>query len=326
MLQVKFVSGKYLGSIEEWFLSRLRPGDVFWFAGRNLELVRIKDMAAQVRPSKSKNGIIPSWEGGKMPLSSQLAEMIRHKVNDYHNGIINDKELKFLDPLLREQAERSMLPSDNELLIEKIKSKEGCHVFVYPFEGRYVHEGMAAIMAGRIALLKPITFSIAQNDYGFELLSDQDIPIEEALDNDLFTSRHLSDDVEKSVNTTEMARRRFRDIAAIAGLVFTGFPGKQIKTKHLQASSKLFFSVFEDYEKDNLLLKEAYDELYDFQLEIARLRRAFERIEKQSIVLKYPQRFSPFSFPIFTERWREKFSNEDIEARVKKIKAQIEKD
>lgn len=326
MLQVKFVTGKYLGTIEEWFISRLKPGDIFWFAGRNLEFVRLKDMHVQVRASNSKNGIIPSWEGGKMPLSSQLAETIRHQLNEYHHGRSKDKELEFLSPLLNEQAKRSVLPHDGELLIEKIKTREGCHVFVYPFEGRYVHEGMAAIMANRISLFKPITFSIAMNDYGFELLSDQDIPIEEAVDSDLFSTRHLQEDIQKSVNTTEMAKRRFRDIASIAGLVFTGFPGKQIKTKHLQASSKLFFSVFEDYEKDNLLLKEAYDELYDFQLQVTRLRNAFSRIEKQQIVIKYPERFSPFSFPIFTERWREKFSSEDIEARVKKIKAQIEKD
>ena len=324
-LTVKFVGGKYLGTIEEYFISRLKPGDVFWFAGRNLEFVRVQDMTVQVRASKSRNGIIPSWEGGKMPLSSQLAAMVRHQLNEYYDGSSSAKELKFLAPLLEEQRKRSVLPHENELLIEKITTKEGCHVFVYPFEGRYVNEGMAAIMANRIALFRPITFSIAMNDYGFELLSDQDIPIEEAIDSDLFSTRHLVDDIIKSMNTTEMARRRFRDIAAIAGLVFTGYPGKQIRTRHLQASSKLFFNVFEDYEKDNLLLREAYDELYDFQLEIVRLRNAFERIEKQKIILKYPERFSPFSFPIFTERWREKFSNEDIEARVMKIKARIEK-
>jgi ATP-dependent helicase Lhr and Lhr-like helicase len=326
MLTVKYVSGKYLGTIEEWFISRLKPGDVFWFAGKNLEFIRMKDMVVQVRPTKAKNGLVPSWQGGKMPLSSQLAATIRHQINEYHLGNIKDKELKFLTPLLEEQKKRSVLPAESELLIEKIKTKEGCHVFVYPFEGRYVHEGMAAIMANRISLFKPITFSIAMNDYGFELLSDQDIPIEDAVDSDLFSSANLHEDILKSVNTTEMAKRRFRDIASIAGLIFTGFPGKQVKTKHLQASSKLFFSVFEDYEKDNLLLREAYDELYDFQLEVVRLRNAFERIEKQQIIVKYPERFSPFSFPIFTERWREKFSNEDIETRVMKIKAQIEKE
>ncbi|HRG38264.1 MAG TPA: helicase-related protein, partial [Bacteroidia bacterium] len=325
MLQIKFVTGKYLGTIEEWFISRLKPGDVFWFAGRNLEYVRIKDMTVQVRTSTSKNGIIPSWQGGKMPLSTQLAATIRHQLNEYGKGNVKDKELKFLAPLLEEQKKRSILPNEKQLLIEKITTKEGCHVFVYPFEGRYVHEGMAAIMANRIALFKPITFSIAMNDYGFELLSDQDIPIEDAVDSDLFTTKHLNEDILKSVNTTEMAKRRFRDIASIAGLVFTGFPGKHVKTKHLQASSKLFFNVFEDYEKDNLLLKEAYDELYDFQLEIVRMRNAFERIEQQEIVVQKLERFSPFSFPIFTERWREKFSNEDIATRVQRIKSQMEK-
>jgi ATP-dependent Lhr-like helicase len=325
MLQVKFINGKYLGSIEEWFISRLKPGDVFWFAGKNLEFVRIKDMMVQVRSSNSKKGMIPSWQGGKMPLSSQLAATIRHQLNEYHKGFNTDKELTFLAPLLEEQKKRSVLPNENELLIEKIKTREGCHVFVYPFEGRYVHEGMAAIMANRIALFKPITFSIAMNDYGFELLSDQDIPIEDAVDSYLFSSAHLNEDIVKSVNTTEMAKRRFRDIASIAGLVFTGFPGKQIKTKHLQASSKLFFDVFADYEKDNLLLKQAYDELFDFQLEVVRLRNAFERIENQKIRVVQLERFSPFSFPIFTERWREKFSNEDIETRIQKMKLQLEK-
>jgi ATP-dependent helicase Lhr and Lhr-like helicase len=326
LLQVKFIGGKYIGSIEEYFISKLKPGDVFWFSGRNLELIRIKDMAVQVRASNRKNGIIPSWQGGKMPLSSQLSETTRERLNEYNKTNTLDNELKFLKPLIEEQIKRSHLPKENELLIEKVTTREGCHVFVYPFEGRFVHEGMAAIMANRISLFKPISFSIAMNDYGFELLSDQDIPIEDAIDSNLFSSKYLGDDILKSVNTTEMAKRRFREIASIAGLVFTGYPGKQIKTKHLQASSQLFFGVFEDYEKDNLLLKEAYDEVYDFQLEFVRLQNAFLRIEKQNIILKQLKKFSPFSFPIFTDRLREKFSNEDLEARVMKIKAQIEKD
>ncbi len=325
-MTVKFLGGKWIGSIEENFISRLKPGNVFWFAGKNLELIMVKDMNALVRISKSKNGIIPSWAGGKMPLSTQLAASIRHQLNAYHKGEKFDRELKFLQPLFEEQERRSILPDENRLLIEKINTKEGCHIFVYAFEGRYVHEGMAAIMANRLSLFKPITFSIAMNDYGFELLSDQDIPIEEAVDSDLFSSEHLNEDILKSVNTTEMARRRFRDIASIAGLVFTGYPGKHIKTRHLQASAQLFFGVFMEHEKDNLLLKQAFDEVYDFQLEIVRLRNAFERIEKQEIIITHPSKPTPFSFPIFTGRWREKFSSEDIEARVMKIKEQIEKE
>lgn len=320
MMQVVFMGGKRLGSIEEWFISRLNPGDHFWFAGRNLELVMVKDLKAMVRNTNKKSGIIPSWMGGRMPLSSYLSVALRHELNEYYSGRQKDIELKFLQPLFDTQAERSYLPKENELLIEKIQTKEGCHVFIYPFEGRFVHEGMAAIIAHRIAQIKPFSFSIAMNDYGFELLSDQDIPIEAVLEDNLFSPDHLNEDVVKSINITEMARRRFRDIAGIAGLVFSGYPGKQIKTKHLQASAQLFFNVFEDFEKDNLLLRQAYEEVFDFQLEIARLRDAFDRIYTHRIILKYPDKPTPFSFPIFAERFREKYSNESIEDRIEKMK------
>lgn len=326
MMQVVFMGGKRLGSIEEWFISRLNPGDHFWFAGRNLELVMVKDLKAMVRAGKKKTGVIPSWQGGRMPLSSYLSEAIRHELNEYYNGRQKDIELKFLEPLFELQAERSYLPKENELLIEKINTKEGCHVFIYPFEGRFVHEGMAAIIAHRIAQIRPFSFSIAMNDYGFELLSDQDIPIEAALNEGLFSPERLSEDVMKSINTTEMARRKFRDIASIAGLVFSGYPGKQVKTKHLQASAQLFFNVFEDFEKSNLLLRQAYEEVFDFQLEIARMQAAFQRINTHNIVLQYPERPTPFSFPIFAERFREKYSNESVEDRIRKMALSLEVD
>lgn len=324
MMQVKFLGGKYLGSIEEWFISRLKPDDNFWFAGRNLELVMVKDMAAIVRASKKKKGIVPSWMGGRLPLSSYLTDAIRHKLNEAGNNI-PDREMDFLKPLFEEQRSRSYLPKENELLIEKITTKEGCHVFFYPFEGKFVHEGMAAIIAYRLGRIQPFSFSIAMNDYGFELLSDQDIPMDEDLVKDLFSMENLSNDITGSINTTEMARRKFRDIAGIAGLVFQGYPGKQVKTKHLQANSGLFFNVFRDYEKDNLLLKQAYEEVYDFQLEIVRMRAAFERISAHDIIVKYPRQLTPFAFPIFAEVFREKFSNESLADRMNKIKAQLEK-
>jgi len=324
MMQVVFMRGKRLGSIEEWFISRLNPGDHFWFAGRNLELVMVKDLKAFVRAGKKKTGVIPSWQGGRMPLTSYLSEAIRHELNEYYGGRQKDVELQFLQPLFELQAERSYLPKENELLIEKINTKEGCHIFIYPFEGRFVHEGMAAIIAHRIAQIRPFSFSIAMNDYGFELLSDQDIPIEAALNEGLFSPAQLSEDVMKSINTTEMARRKFRDIASIAGLVFSGYPGKQVKTKHLQASAQLFFNVFEDFEKGNLLLRQAYEEVFDFQLEIARMQAAFQRINTHNIILQYPDRPTPFSFPIFAERFREKYSNESVEDRIRKMALSLE--
>jgi ATP-dependent helicase Lhr and Lhr-like helicase len=318
-LFVKFLSGKYLGTIEEYFISRLEPGDVFWFAGRNLELVRIKEMEVHVRKTNRKSGAVPSWQGGRMPLSSQMSEMIRYKLDQVVTGEAGDEELQFLNPLFQLQRERSFLPGNKHFLIEYFKTSEGYHVLMYPFEGRFVHEGLGALLAYRIAQIQPITFSIAMNDYGFELLSDQPIPIEEAVETNVLGIENLSRDIQASINATEMARRKFRDIAAISGLVFKGYPGKPIKDRHLQSSSQLFFNVFHDYEAHNLLLLQSYEEVMDFQLEEARLRTALERISTQKIVITRPEKPTPFAFPIMVDRLREKLSTEKIEDRIRKM-------
>jgi ATP-dependent Lhr-like helicase len=321
-LFVKFVTGKYLGTIEESFISRLNPGDVFWFAGKSLELVRIKEMEVHVRKSKKSKGLVPSWMGGRMPLSSQMSEMIRLKIDEVVRGVEFDEEMRFLKPLFKLQQYRSHLPAKDEFLIEYFESNEGYHVVLYPFEGRFVHEGMAALIAYRISQIQPITFSIAMNDYGFELLSDQPIPIGEAVETNVLGVENLLSDVQASINSTEMARRKFRDIAAISGLVFKGYPGKPVKDRHLQSSSQLFFNVFHDYEAHNLLLRQAYEEVLDFQLEEARLRRALERITKQKIIITHPDKPSPFAFPIIVDRLREKLTSEKLEDRIKKMALQ----
>ena len=322
-LFVKYVTGKYLGTIEEGFISRLNPGDVFWFAGRSLELVRIKEMEVQVRKTSRKSGKVPSWQGGRMPLSSKLSEMVRLKIDEAANHQEKDEEMKFIRPLMDLQKSLSHLPSKNEFLIEYFQTKDGFHVLMYPFEGRFVHEGMAALLAYRISQIQPITFSIAMNDYGFELLSDIEIPIYEAIETDVLSSENLLKDIQASINATEMARRKFRDIAAISGLVFKGFPGSKIKDKHIQSSSQLFFNVFHEYESHNLLLLQAFEEVMDFQLEEARLRKALDRISKQKIIMKEPERPTPFAFPIMVDRMREKLSSEKLEDRIKKMMVSV---
>ena len=318
-LLVKYVSGKTLGSIEEYFISSLSPGDAFWFAGRNLELVRVKDMTAQVRRTKKKTGKVPSWQGGRMPLSSEMGEMIRYKLQQSKKGNEIDPEMIYLRPMMKIQQTLSILPDQNEFLIECISSKEGHHVMMYPFEGRFVHEGIAALLAYRISQITPITFSIAMNDYGFELLSDQEIPIEEAIETNVLGVDNLHRDIQASINSIEMARRKFRDIAAIAGLVFKGFPGQRVKDRHLQSSSQLFFEVFHDHEAHNLLLLQAFEEVMDFQLEETRMRKAFERIAQQKIVVKYPDQPTPLAFPIMVDRLREKLTSEKLEDRVSRM-------
>ncbi len=317
---VKLIGGGRIGTVEEWFINQLKSGDVFWFAGRSLEFVRVQGLVAQVRKSREQKGKIPSWQGGRMPLTSYMAKVLRVQLTDPGRNV----EMAAVQPILERQRETSIVPTEDELLIERFESREGHHVVIYPFEGRLVHEAMGSLLAFRMSLLKPITFSIAMNDYGFELLSDQPIPIEEALDNDLFSPQDLRSDLQRSLNATEMARRKFRDIASIAGLVFRGMPGRPLKERHMRANSGLFFDVFREHETDHLLLRQAYDEAFDVQMELPRMREALERIQRQRIVLKDPGRFTPFAFPILVDRLREKLTSEQLEDRIRKMTEQLE--
>jgi len=320
MMRLTFVSGKKIGNIEEWFISQLNVGDVFWYAGQSLELVRIKGMTAQVRKSKKNKGRIPSFMGGRMSLTSQLSSMLRVKIHEASQGIYKDLEMKALRPLLELQAALSHVPSREEFLVEYFQSKDGYHLIIYPFEGRYVHQGIGTLLAYRISQHKPISFSIGMNDYGLELLSDQEIPVDLIEEKGWLSAKNLSEDIKRSINAVEMARRQFRDIASIAGLVFQGFPGKQKKARHLQSSSQLFFDVFNDYEPNNLLFLQSFDEVQLFQLEEDRMRAALNRIERQQLVIRKLNRPTPFAFPIMVDSLRERLTSERLEDRVKKMK------
>lgn len=325
MMKVKYMNGATLGNIEEWFVTKLNTGETFWFAGRALELIRIKDMTAYVRRSNASKAKVPSWMGGRMSLSSNMSKLLRQKIHEAIKGTFDEIELQTIQPILDVQNEWSALPGEGELLIEKTFSDEGCHLFFFPFEGRYVHEGMSALIAYRISRLTPITFSIAMNDYGFELLSDQEIPIEKALDKDLFSDQNLVEHIFSSLNDTEIARHRFRGICQISGLIFPGFPGQKKASRHLQMSSGLFFDVFSEYEPNNLLLQQAYDEVLAYQLDEARLRKALNRIRSQKIILKHIRKFTPLAFPIMVDRLRERLTSEKLIDQVKKMQVQLEK-
>lgn len=323
MLKVRFLTGGYIGVIEEGFISRLEPGDSFTLAGRVLELVMIKDMTVLVKKSSKTKSIVPSWQGGRMPLSATLGKKLREKLDEALSRNADDEEVKALEPLFVLQEQLSHIPKANELLIEHIETKDGYHLFVYPFEGRLVHEAMAAILAYRISRITPITFSFAMNDYGFELLSDQPIPVDDSNVYELFSPENLLNDIQRSVNSTEMARRKFRDIAVIGGLVFQGYPGEHKKARHLQSSAGLLFNVFAEYEPDNLLLRQAYNEVMAQQMEEARLRNMLERIQHSRIVITFPQRLTPFCFPIKVDSMREELTSEKLEDRVRKMQAQL---
>ncbi|MBX9779157.1 MAG: ligase-associated DNA damage response DEXH box helicase [Chitinophagaceae bacterium] len=323
MLKVKFMSGGYVGVIEEYFISRLEPGDVFTLAGRNLELVMIKEMTVLVKKSTAKKSIVPSWMGGRMSLTANLGEVLRETFSKALSPNMG-YELASLEPLFLLQQQLSHIPQPQELLIEQIVEKDGYHLLVYPFEGRQVHEALSAILAYRIGQITPISFSISMNDYGFELLSDQPIPVDDTNVYNLFSEDNLLIDIQRSINKSEMAKRKFRDIAVIGGLIFQGFPGEQKKARHLQSSASLLFKVFEEYDPNNILLRQAYNEVLLQQMEEVRLRQALLRIAKSKIVIQFPEKLTPLSFPIIVDGLnRNNLSTEKLEDRIQKMQQQL---
>ncbi|MBB5607853.1 MULTISPECIES: ligase-associated DNA damage response DEXH box helicase [unclassified Janthinobacterium] len=330
-IQVKFMRGGRIGSIEESFISRLRQGDHFLFGGRILEFVRVHEMTAYVRRATGNRGAVPRWQGGKMPLSSELAHAVLDQLQLAADGQAQGPEMLALAPLLAIQQRWSALPTRTTLLLETLSSREGRHIFIYPFAGRSVHLGLASLLAYRIARSAPATFSIAVNDYGFELLGPQELDLaplfraDTGSDVGLFATEHLLEDVLASLNATELSQRRFREIARVAGLVFQGYPGQPKSARQLQASSSLFFEVFRKHDAANLLLTQAQREVLEQELELTRLRTTLQQMHACRLALHSLPRASPFAFGLMVERFREKLTTEKLSDRVARLVRELEK-
>ena len=324
-MAVQYVGGAKIGSVEESFAARLKPGDCFMFGGRLLALVRIHDMTAWVRRSTGKRAAVPRWSGGRMPMSTTLANSVVEQLALAADGHFDSPELQCVRPLLELQQNWSALPTPQTLLAEVLTTREGTHLFVYPFAGRHVHLGLASLIAWRVAQQKPLTFSIAVNDYGFELLCASEVDWPMLLPGVLHCGAPLLQEVLASLNASELARRRFREIARVAGLIFQGYPGEKRSNKQLQASSSLFYEVFRKYDPANRLLLQSQQELLAQELEIGRLRSSLERMQAQQLVLKQLARPTPFSFPLMVERFREQLSSESVADRIARMVQQLEK-
>jgi len=279
----------------------------------------VRDGEALVRRASGTATAIPRWMGGRMPLSSELASAVRERLRQARDGIYDGPEMEAARPVLELQKAISKIPSPGELLIERLRSREGHHLFLYPFEGRLAHEGLAAVLAYRLSRIQPITFTLAVNDYGIEMLSGTDASLERALEEGLLSAEQLEEDIASSLNCVEMARRQFREIARVAGLVFQGYPGSPKKLKQLQASSGLLYDVFARYDPGNLLLRQAQEEVLSRQLDFGRLQRAMERMGRGTVTVVELDRPSPLGFPLMVERLRERLSSEKLEERIRRM-------
>ncbi len=324
MMRVAYRRGGSLGQVEESFIARLKPGDGFIFAGRRVTLVRVRDMTATVQPATS-GSIVPRWMGGRIPLSSELAQHLTALLA--LPAVTRDKipELRALAPLLELQARWSQLPAPGVLLIERARSREGQHWFVYPMAGRQVHEGLSALMAWRLAQIAPLTCSFSVNDYGFEILARQ-LP---ALDAQglrvLLSVDALERDLLAGLNASEMARRRFREIARIAGLVFEGYPGAGKTARQVQASSGLIYDVLVRYDAGNLLVDQALREALEQQLDYRRLRDTLTQVGAARIEIVDVERFTPLAFPLWADRMnRNRVSTEAMHERIQRMLLELE--
>ncbi len=321
-ISVTYQRGRPIGSIDEAFIARLKPGDRFTLAGKTLEFIRVREMQAFVRRASSLATIVNQWSGAKFPISDSLAVRIRDRLDEASRGILRGPEMKSLEPVFAIQQRWSRIPAADDVLIERVEAREGHFIYVYPFDGRLVHEGMAALVAYRLARLRPISFSIATNDYGFSLLSVERVDIDTAV---MFTTENVAEDLLDALNATEMARRQFREIARIAGLVFPGLPRSGKTARQLQASSGLFFDVFQKHDPGNLLVAQAFREVMVRQLEHARLARTLERCSRSRVVVMEPPRTTPFGFPLLVDRARDRVSSMPLADRVRRMQLALER-
>ena len=325
-IQVKYLAGATIGTMEEGFIARLKPGDHFFFAGKLLEFVRVRDMAAYVRRATKNKGTVPTWQGSKMALSTELSDAVLEMMQGAAQGDFLEPELEAARPMLITQQRLSRIPTPDTLLVEAFQSREGQHLYIYPFAGRNVHLGLASLIAWRLAREHPNTFSISINDYGFELVSAEPFDVEPVTSQRVFSGTDLLHDVLASLNSTELAQRRFREIARVAGLISTGYPGQKKSTRQLQASSALFYEVFRKYDAGNLLLNQAESEVLSQELELSRLGGTLERMRARRLVFAPLRHPSPMSLPLMVERFREKLSTEQLSQRLDRILRDMERD
>lgn len=326
-VKVAFANGRTLGTVEEGFIAHVRAGDHFVFGGHLLELIQLREMTALVRKAAGRKAVVPRWQGGKSPLSTQLAAAVRRELDSFRRGEASSPEMRAVAPLLALQQRWSILPGPDELLIESIRTRDGHHAFVYPFAGRSAHEGLGALIAHRLARIEPRSIAVVVNDYGLELLSPTPLQLTDEDWRRLLATDALLDDLLACVNGSELARRAFRDIARVAGLICTGYPGQGKSARQLQASSELFFDVFSEFDPRNLLLEQARREVLDKQLEVGRIRSTLQRLAAMTLRRLEPASLTPLAFPLWAEHLREQHvSSERWTQRVQRAAQRLERE
>jgi ATP-dependent Lhr-like helicase len=321
-VEVRYTNNHRLGTVEESFISKVKQGERFIFAGKLLELVKIKDLTAYVKKAEGSPTQIPRWLGGRLPISTSLSAALRSTFGAIRDGDYQSPEVESAAPILEAQKELSEFPGEETTLCEILETDEGHHLFIYPFEGRLVHEGLAALLALRMSRRHDMTFALSANEYGVEMLAPEPFPWRKCLNDQeaLFSTENLADDARESINMGELAKRQFRGVARVAGLVFEGYPGSRKTQGQLQTSSGLLYEVFRKWDPENLLLQQARREVLETHFEQSRLAATLQRISESSLEVHDVSRPTPFGFPLLIERINARLSNESLRDRIERMK------
>lgn len=324
---VQVRGGVRLGVIDETFIAKLRPGDVIQFGGRTVEFLQMRDMTAFVKPARQRGPVAAVWSGTILPLSLQLSAYLRREIDRLRQAVDGldqpSPEIVSLLPIARIQSSRSRIPSATQTLIETCRTAEGYHLFVYTWEGWSVNEGLGHLAAYRLSRLRPNTIAVSATNYGFELLSTEPIGSDREIGMALTTLEGLEEDIHASQNFPELARRAFREIARVAGLVYQGTPSARKTARHLQMSASLLFDVFRQYEPSHPLLAQAFREVNERQLQIDRLRGLMHRMSEQELLIVPLPRLTPFAFPLYVERIKSRLSTEKLEQRLARLQREV---
>ena len=309
--------GRKLGTVEEWFLNQITPGDTFIFAGEVLRYEGVQDADVFVSRAEGEEVKIPSWQGSKFPLSSFLAKSVREMVSD-------PRTWRALPAPVAEwlsfQQQKSYLPHPDELLIETFARAGKYHLVCYPFDGRIAHQSLGTLVTRRLERMGMQPLGFCPTEYALSVWMRRDpsgLPMEEIFEPDL-----LGEDLDLWLADAQLMKRTFRNCAMIAGMIERNHPGQEKTGRQVSFSAGLIYDVLREHQPDHILLKAAWDDAASGFLDIRRLSDLLNRVNGRLVHRALP-RVSPMAVPVMMEAGRETIAGAANEAILEELEREL---
>jgi ATP-dependent Lhr-like helicase len=300
--------GRSLGEVEEWFLEQLVPGDTFVFAGQILEFQGISENAALVTRSSASEPKVPSYNGGKFPLSTYLARRVREIAHDPAQWSVLPDQVR---DWLTLQKEKSRLPEPDDLLVETFPRGGKHYLVCYPFEGRLAHQSLGMLLTRRLERLRMRPTGFVANEYALAVWGLRDLSGVDM--GALFSEDMLGDDLDAWLAESPLMKRTFRQCAVISGLIERRLPGHEKTSRQVTFSADLIYDVLREHDPDHILLQAAWRDAATGLLDIRRLGEALKRVKGNIHSINLP-RVSPLAVPVMLEIGREPIYGEAQES------------